>query len=695
MNLVAATASQNIGFIDWTPHIPIMFTRILRSLELPVSYKQIKSSRNQSLSMDACATWIVSVICPNYDTIKYLKSLFSTIESYLNPSNSGKWVKVISELLVHLVQYFQDRIVSERYKKHPWKKQIPDDYKIRNEDITEFVEAFKPIAMKIIYSRMQAYDITKILKGLADLRPELILPEIIEKVSATAELINEPHKYTAALNCLSSVVSVIVCDRKYCTGTKTEIIPLMFSTLPGIDSNDFKKTSITLHFLMTVSFLIPFVDCSKASLVRDDLTEDEILISEQTAQFEDFILQFLDRVFVLIESSSVENIRMEHASNGDNEAKSKLESLAEILIQNTSHSILSQCSQDILSSASKKLINYVKNNALEPRVAGTAMSILCKVFARVNSKEIYHALIPYIVEMIENHFEEIDDAYLIEKQNDDFLYYVQILTNLIRGDPVEIQKYIDTILPIIDMLLKCKCKSTNRNGANMIGGLLNILSVIQMNDVKTVPEAYTKPLKDFFPIRFWGRKMNREEKFDWFIPKEQERKLCERIIHYYLLPILEKFERYVSGSLEISRDDMLLNLYVISAILKCNNFLDNWTEDPINLIDSSVVDWKPFKLTLGYEHKSVNMPNGANIRKSIVEVLDRLQVKLLKDSEDDIKSFRHLISIWEKVHIKMNSAQSYDSQIKNYHISKQFQEYKLCRVKKDIRAINANRVSKF
>ncbi|KAL7039640.1 hypothetical protein ACKWTF_000055 [Chironomus riparius] len=692
MNTIAATASQNIGYIYWTPHIPIMFTRIMRSLELPVSYKQIKSSRNQSLSMDACATWIISVICPQYDTMKYLKNLFSTIESYLNPANSGKWVKVISELLVNLVQYFQDRLVSERYKKHSWKKQIPDDCKLRNEDVTEFVETFKPIAMTIIYSRMQSYDITKIIKGLADLRPELILPEIIEKVSTTAELINEPNKFTAALNCLSSVASAIVTNKKYCTSTKTELIPIMFSILPGIDSNDFKKTSITLHFLMTVSFLIPFVDCSKASLVLDDLTEDEILISEQTAQFEDFILQFIDRIFVLIESSSVENIRMEHASNGDNEVKSKLESLAEILIQNTSHSILSQCSQDILRSATKKIINYVKNNALEPRVAGTAMSILCKVFARVNPKEIYHALIPFIVEMIETHFNEIDDAYCIEKQNDDFLYYVQILSNLIRGDPIEIQQYIDTLFPIIDKLLKCKCKATNRNGANMIGSLLNILSVIQINDVKTVPEAYEKSLKEFFPIRFWGRKMNRDEKFDWFVPSENERKLCEKIIHYYLLPILDKLEKYTNGSLDISRDDMLLNLFIISSILKCNNFLDNWEEEPIKLVECLTAVWKPFKLALGYENLCVKMPDQSNVRKTIVNMLEKLQAKLLKDSEDDIKSFRQLISIWEKIHIKMNSSQSYDSQMKNYQLSKQFQDFKLCKVRKDIRAINATRV---
>lgn len=56
MNLFAITASQNVGYIDWEPYIPMMFTRILRSLDLPVCYKNMKSARNQTL-------WSSSVAC--------------------------------------------------------------------------------------------------------------------------------------------------------------------------------------------------------------------------------------------------------------------------------------------------------------------------------------------------------------------------------------------------------------------------------------------------------------------------------------------------------------------------------------------------------------------------------------------------------------------------------------------------------
>lgn len=56
MNLLALTASQNVGHIDWEPYIPMIFTRILRSLDLPVCYKSMKSARNQTLWSSSVAS---------------------------------------------------------------------------------------------------------------------------------------------------------------------------------------------------------------------------------------------------------------------------------------------------------------------------------------------------------------------------------------------------------------------------------------------------------------------------------------------------------------------------------------------------------------------------------------------------------------------------------------------------------------
>lgn len=56
MNKIAGLASENIGLIDWEPYIPTLFTRILRSLDLPVCYKNMKSSRAQALWSSSIAS---------------------------------------------------------------------------------------------------------------------------------------------------------------------------------------------------------------------------------------------------------------------------------------------------------------------------------------------------------------------------------------------------------------------------------------------------------------------------------------------------------------------------------------------------------------------------------------------------------------------------------------------------------------
>lgn len=58
MNKIAGLASENIGLIDWEPYIPILFTRILRSLDLPVCYKNMKSSRAQALWSSSIASML-------------------------------------------------------------------------------------------------------------------------------------------------------------------------------------------------------------------------------------------------------------------------------------------------------------------------------------------------------------------------------------------------------------------------------------------------------------------------------------------------------------------------------------------------------------------------------------------------------------------------------------------------------------
>lgn len=610
------------------------------------------------------------------------------IESYLHPANSGKWLHAISEIVAQLPKYMFDRLIAERYKPHPWKKPIPEEHRLTDECLTKFVESMKPIAFQAMYSRMNPHEVGKIFKHLADLRPEMIIPEVIDRVYTTLDSVTEPHKMTAALQVLVCVSRALVTGHNGYTAGRLHVIPILFATLPGIDANDFKKLSVTLQFLSSYALLVPIVDCSKAHQLRDDLTEQEALICDQTADFEAFVLGYLDKLFALIDSSSQDVTRMEQTDN-DN-LRSKLETVIESLLQSSTHGILGQCSNEIALSATRKLVDYIKSNLFEPRVAAHLVASLLRVFGRVCGAEIRKSLVPYIIDTITKHIAD-DGLDALEKQSDEMQYYTIILMSLARSDPVELIQFVDDLLPIIDRLSKFKCKITNKYANGILFNILSNVSTLQTIDVRSMPESVTKPLNEFLPIRHWGQKMKNDTPIQWYVPDEKARSVCETIIHRYLPPILAKFDQYVTDKCEMTRDDALREISTVLALLKCANFLPNWDEPALELVPAHCPKHVQ-QIKLGFEHLAINMPNGENVRLAVIRSIGQLQRKLLADHEDDTKSLKAIILLWERVFLRKNYTNPFDVLLKQFNQLKIFQEYRLTKRIRDIRATMATRI---
>jgi len=89
---------------------------------------------------------------------------------------------------------------------------------------------------------------------------------------STLETLTEPHKLTAAMQCMVAVARPMVQGGAYREGP-THVIPLLMATLPGIDPNDIKKCFVTFQFISTFATLVPIVDCSSASEYWKNLSE--------------------------------------------------------------------------------------------------------------------------------------------------------------------------------------------------------------------------------------------------------------------------------------------------------------------------------------------------------------------------------------------------------------------------------------
>lgn len=75
----------------------------------------------------------------------------------------------------------------------------------------------------------------------------------------------------------------------------THILPLLRLVLPGIDPNDFRKSMCVFTFISAMASLIPIVDCTPALHAGVEMTEVERELCLASGQFEDIVLQFMDR----------------------------------------------------------------------------------------------------------------------------------------------------------------------------------------------------------------------------------------------------------------------------------------------------------------------------------------------------------------------------------------------------------------
>lgn len=216
MWLMARVGFGNIGYIDWEPYVPIMFTRFLATLNLPVNFKKTAVKMYYKLDVSAMCVWIVSTLGgPNDRGFLHLEKFMQTLESYFHPANTGVWTIKIREFIKKLSDYFVQRIYFEKFKKPSWEYMCPDEYKLTDAQIDRFVNILKPSIDQAIFSKLGCQNVSSAVQYLASLRPNIICPIVLDKLYASMDSLTEPHKLTSSIVCLNAVSRlVVICINK-------------------------------------------------------------------------------------------------------------------------------------------------------------------------------------------------------------------------------------------------------------------------------------------------------------------------------------------------------------------------------------------------------------------------------------------------------------------------------------------------
>uniref|UniRef100_A0A674B5T3 Proteasome activator subunit 4 n=1 Tax=Salmo trutta TaxID=8032 RepID=A0A674B5T3_SALTR len=689
VNLFARLANDNIGYIDWDPYIPKIFTRVLRSLNLPVGTSQMLVPRYLTNAYDVAhvVLWVSALLGgPSKQAQAQLSGLFNSITSFFHPSNHGRWLMKLMKLLQRLPASVVRRLHRERYRKPTWLTLVPDSHKLTEADITAFVESMMQPVLLAMFSKTGSLDAAQALQNLALMRPELVIPPVLEKTYPAMETLTEPHQLTATLSCMIGVARSLVSGGQRYPEGPTHMLPLLMRALPGVDPNDFSKCMITFQFIATFVTLVPLVDCSSAVLERSDLTAVEREMCSASAEFEDFVLQFMDRCFALIDSSTLEQTREET----ETEKMTHLESLVELGLSSTFSTILTQCSIDIFKVALEKVFNFATTNIFETRVAGRMVADMCRAASKVHPAQSLKLLVPHCCNAI-NQLAVNEEVLSEEELDKELLWNLQLLSEVTRVDGDKILPYSTQLVQILQLTLHLKCKQGYTLACNLLHHILRSTALIYPTEYCSVPGSFQQPTQDYLPIKDWGRPGDLWNlNIQWHVPGVEETRFVFYVLDLILQPELLRLQRYAQGERDMTRDDVLQSLSIVQhCLLGAGSLFPPLRGEPIPELVTSMVNLGETNLFTGVSYDV----SRENYRDAICRVMRQLLHHILEHSEDDTKSLFSIIKIIsDLLHFKGSQKHEFDSRWKSFNLVKKSMENRLRGRKQHIRALLIDRV---
>uniref|UniRef100_H2Z3X1 Proteasome activator complex subunit 4 C-terminal domain-containing protein n=1 Tax=Ciona savignyi TaxID=51511 RepID=H2Z3X1_CIOSA len=647
IKLFARLAHGNIGFIDWSNYVEMLFTRLLRTFQLPVGKLQHTTALSNMLPLESTASWIVSMLggSNTEKVLKNLKLLFECTETYFHPSNYGKWCHNLLTFMFSLAMKFANRIHRERFKKVFWEPKVPESHQITDDNIIEFVMILKPVTIMSLYSKQASISAPRILQILAYLRPELIMPPLVEKTYVALNTLTEPHQVRA---CLSALSFSLQPGMRGFPESRNHVIPLLFQCLPGLDPNDLPKSAVAFQFIQTVMTLVPVVDCSSSVDKFPSLTDEERELCYVTAQFEDFVLQFFDRCFILIVNIFVKQTVFQ--LHDVDQKSTDSENVSEMLLVTSTAIVLQQASMDIYSVCLRKFFQFATTHLYEGKTAKNAIATMVAAAAKVHPEFSLPLFIPHYCSVILQSLEENPEMLTDEKLDKQFIWDLTILCELCRGGSIELLNHREKLYEVAKKCLSMKSRQGFLMAAKLLKHCISTWTSFYTSDRRSVPHQHDEDGR--FALNDWGATANPDNiQLQWHVPTEEELEAAFLCLEDFLLPQLDELSRFNSDEAELDKEELVGKLEIIKEILSSSAYL--LPLDGSNVVDiphDSKVEFgswaaHTFERLPAY-HAVVARGNRHQMRSHVFAVVRETLRKIRRTREDDVKSICMVINIY-------------------------------------------------
>eukprot|EP00042_Codosiga_hollandica_P058619 m.886679 g.886679 ORF g.886679 m.886679 type:complete len:1821 (+) comp59911_c0_seq1:527-5989(+) len=540
-------AQDNIGRFDWTPHLPMIFTHILRSCGIPVGTNVL---RRHGLGQDVVkyllprnvntltkpAALVVYMITPENTVLNYLEDLFKSLLSFFHPSNNGDWTSLLVSFLSGVVSYFMERLSKQAAKP----ASVAPQFRLTDKETKRFVDIVFPIVQLAVFSKSVNMVRAGVmaLRQLAYLAPKTVLPAILERVYPALETVMESHQTVAMLGCLASTAEVLFSKTLYEEGA-LHLVPLLTLSLPGIDPNDFIKTHTTMGFYQAVFAAVPLVDCSDED--SSDLPELEAEIYARTSGISGWLRDFLDRVLGMLDL-------MVPGSKG----KGGVENTVNLVTVSVFNDLLPQLSPKLFRVALEKVFEFVRTrNVLS---AAKQVALMCGVLTRTDPEQTLALLVPHLAERIvrlaplqalatEEHVDR-------EQVDGDLHWCLHILSRAVKRGGITLVAHRKDLLRVLHALRPLASHTVTGLFGKLLRHALMALTTCYVPD-RSILTPTQRKLFDEDPRKAFALRGQRffpydEYEVSWHIPAQEEIDFAFELLQEFLLPALVSIEATAS-----------------------------------------------------------------------------------------------------------------------------------------------------
>ncbi|KAJ3354573.1 hypothetical protein HDU83_005024 [Entophlyctis luteolus] len=533
MSLLSRLAVDQVShpeYIGWTDEmLSFVYEAGFRALELPMTQGSSNGGRRKSkdifrfLARLAVSTMYLPTTPgggkynPPSASLPNLKKLLLASETHFHPSNAGPWSFKLAYFLSELSNSFLIR----------WRReQLPDcetpvDLRVTKELKSDFIRTIVGPAFLSILSKDQraVAEANKAIKSLAFLDEDgVVLGKVIDGAYSGLETLTESF-----LSNLGFTAVPLVTHSTFPSGSK-HLVPLLSLALPGIDMNDPMKTVSTLIFISNAFMVVPIVDLSKYSRSNQSETNVDTILS--TAQFADWVLLFLDKIYSLLQ-----NLPQIHGVTANTTMETMLTSIATHSLQIA----FQQMDPEIHALALGSLAKFVLNTTIPSATKSIGRIVAISGGARPDLKLKY--LLRPVAEKIraelsnpggiaKSSLANVSFPFSFASMSDSEFHWSQyIFLNTIVNSESAILEHQNLVRTVIrEMVQVCRSYRAVKWTAKTLEVTIGNSVGIYPRDFRSVESSvWQSPELTNDGLKFWGQKHSADSfKVDWHIPTDEE-----------------------------------------------------------------------------------------------------------------------------------------------------------------------------